>query len=317
MKGYHQLTPAQRYTIFSLRKKGFTQRKIAQIINVHPSTISRELGRNTGGRGYRHKQAQAKAEQRCSRAKKHIKLDDSMKSRIKARLGKYESPEQIVGVSKLKGIPIVSTERIYQFIWQDKQEGGMLYKFLRSSNKKKRKRYGSNDKRGQIKNRRWIDERPEIVEQKVRIGDFELDTIVGKGRKGYLITIVDRKSKFTLIEKSRNKQAGVTAQKIIKLLEPFKKYVHTLTADNGKEFAWHEKIAETLKTDFYFAHPYCSWERGLNENTNGLIRQFFPKNFDFRKITEENVKSVMDLLNNRPRKILGFRTPNQVFLEGI
>ena len=316
MKGYHQLTPGQRYTIYSLKKAEFSMRKIAQIIGVAPSTVSREIQRNTGGRGYRYKQAQQKAEHRRSSAKKHIKLDASLKMHIDANLKLYHSPEQIVGTAKSQGISMVSVERIYQYIWNDKQNGGTLFQYLRSSQKKKRKRYRSNDKRGQIKNRRWIDERPSIVEQKSRIGDFELDTIVGKGRKGYLITIVDRKSKFTLIEKSDTKQADVTAQKIIKLLEPFKESVHTLTADNGKEFAWHEKIADTLKTEFYFAHPYHSWERGLNENTNGLIRQFFPKNFDFRNITDEAVKKVMNLLNNRPRKTLGFKTPNQVFWAG-
>ena len=316
MKEYHQLTPEQRYTIYRLKKEEYPQRKIAQIIDVHPSTLSRELKRNTGGRGYRYKQAQKKADQRRSNAKKHIKLDGAMRFYIHERIKQYESPEQIAGTAKLKSISIISTERIYQYIWKDKQEGGELYKYLRGSNKKKRKRYGSNDKRGQIKNRRWIDERPSIVENKTRIGDFELDTIVGKGRKGYLVTIVDRKSKLTLIDKSKTKQADVIARKIIKLLDPFKEHIHTITSDNGKEFAWHEKITETLKTDFYFAHPYHSWERGLNENTNGLIRQFFPKKFDFRKITDAEVEKVMYLLNNRPRKTLGFKTPNQVFLAG-
>ena len=316
MKGYHQLTPEQRYTIYRLKKEEYSQRKIAQIISVTPSTVSRELSRNSGCRGYRYKQAQKKTDQRRSQAKKHIRLDFQMKTYINEHIEQYQSPEQIVGSAKLKGIPIVSTERIYQYIWNDKQKDGQLYKFLRGSNKKRRKRYGSNDKRGQIKNRHWIDERPSIVEQKTRIGDFELDTIVGKGRTGYLITAVGRKSKLTLIEKSKTKQADITAHKIIEIFEPYKEYLHTLTGDNGKEFAWHEKIAETLNTDFYFAHPYCSWERGLNENTNGLIRQFFPKQFDFRKITDEDIKRVMDLLNNRPRKTLGFKTPNQVFWAG-
>jgi IS30 family transposase len=313
MKEYHQLTPEQRYTIYRLKKEEYPQRKIAQIIDVHPSTLSRELRRNTGGRGYRCKQAQKKADQRRTQARKHIKLNDSMRLYIEARIKEYESPEQIVGAAKLKGVSIVSTERIYQYIWKDKQEGGALYIYLRGSNKKRRKLYGSNDKRGQIKNRRWIDERPSIVDDKTRIGDFELDTIVGKGRSGYLISAVDRKSKLTLIKKSQTKQADVTAHKTLKMLEPFEKYIHTLTSDNGKEFAWHEKIAETLKADFYFAHPYRSWERGLNENTNGLIRQFFPKKFDFRKISGADIERVMDLLNNRPRKTLGFKTPNQVF----
>ena len=313
MKEYHQLTPEQRYTIYRLKKEEYTQRRVAQIIDVHPSTISRELKRNTGGRGYRPKQAQSKAEKRRSNAARHIKLDCAMQAYISARIRGYESPEQIAGTAKLNGISIVSTERIYQYVWKNKQKGGELYKFLRGSGKKRRKRNGSKDKRGQIKNRRWIDERPDIVDKKVRIGDFELDTMVGKGRNGYLVTLVERKSKFTLIEKSKTKQADMIANKVIRLLEPFKDQLHTITSDNGKEFAWHEKIAETLNTDFYFAHPYHSWERGLNENTNGLIRQFFPKKYDFRKISDADIETVMDLLNNRPRKTLGFKTPNQVF----
>ena len=316
MKGYHQLTPEQRYTIYRLNKAEYSQREIARIIGVAPSTISRELNRNCGGRGYRYKQAQNKADERRANARKYIKLDASMRTYISKKIQNYESPEQIVGSAKLNGLSVVSIERIYQYIVTDKQEGGKLYKFLRGSNKKRRKRNGSNDKRGQIKNRRWIDERPSIVDDKTRIGDYELDTIVGKGQSGYLITAVERKSKMTLIGRSRTKKAEVTAHKIIELLKPFNKNVHTLTSDNGKEFAWHEKIAETLTADFYFAHPYSSWERGLNENTNGLIRQFFPKKFDFRKITNDDIEWVMDLLNNRPRKTLGFKTPKQVFLQG-
>lgn len=313
MKGYHQLTPEQRYAIYSLKKEKYSNRRIANIISVDPSTICREIRRNSGGRGYRYKQAQSKADQRRSLAQKYIKLDLKMKSFIKERLSQYHSPEQIVGYANRNEIPIVSIERIYQHIWDDKQRGGRLYKFLRTSNKKRRKRHKSNDNRGQIKNRRWIDERPSIVAAKKRIGDFELDTIVGKGRSGHLITAVSRRSKLTLIGKSKTKQADIVAEKLIELLAPYKRHLFTLTCDNGKEFADHEKIAKTLESDVYFAHPYSSWERALNENTNGLIRQFFPKQFDFSKIGDSDIKKVMDLLNNRPRKTLDFRTPNQVF----
>jgi transposase, IS30 family len=313
MRKYHQLTPEQRYTIYSLKKVKYSNREIAKIIHVDPSTIGREIKRNSGERGYRYKQAQRKSDQRRSQASKRIKLDFKMQALIRESLENYFSPEQIFGTAKQKDVPIVSIERIYQHIWDDKRQGGTLYKFLRIVNKKKRKRYGRNDKRGQIKNRRWIDDRPEVAEQKARIGDFELDTIVGKGRRAYLITAVGRKSKFTIIGKSDTKQADSVTQKIIDMLKPYKTVLHTLTGDNGKEFAWHEKIAENLDVDFYFAHPYCSWERGLNENTNGLIRQFFPKYHDFRKITQNEIETVMNLLNNRPRKTLGFKTPNQVF----
>ena len=313
MRKYRQLTHEQRYTIYKLKKQGFTQSRIADIISVSASTICRELKRNTGKKGYRPKQAHEKCVQRRQAARKHIKLTAEMKQFIMQELRQYLSPEQIAGKAKRLKIDIVSTERIYMFIWSDKKEGGDLYKYLRCSNKKKRKRYGSNDKRGQIKNRRFIDDRPAIVDSKQRIGDYEIDTMVGKGRNSYLVTIVDRKSKYTLLGLTPTKQSDHVSQEIIKQMMPLKHKVHTITADNGKEFALHENIAKSLESEFYFAHPYRSWERALNENTNGLIRQFFPKDYDFRMITKKELETVMHLLNNRPRKSLDFKTPNEVF----
>lgn len=313
MRKYHQLTHEQRYAIYELKKHGFNNSRIAEIICVSVSTIYRELKRNAGKRGYRPKQAQEKCLHRRRNATKHIKLNAVMKEYICQKLKHYLSPEQIVGEAKLKGIEIVSIERIYLFIWADKKDGGDLHKCLRWSNKKKRKRYGSKDRRGQIKNRRFIDERPIIVEQRERIGDYEIDTMVGKGRSGYLVTLVERKSKHTLIGLTCTKRSDQVRDEIIKLLTPVNQKVRTLTADNGKEFALHEEIAQAIEADFYFAHPYRSWERAINENTNGLIRQFFPKGHDFSKITKAEIEIVVNLLNNRPRKTLGFRTPNEVF----
>jgi IS30 family transposase len=258
-------------------------------------------------------QAHEKCLQRRRNAPKHIKFNAAMKEYVCQNLKQYLSPEQIAGKAKLTGIEIVSIERVYLFIWADKKNGGDLYKYLRCSNKKKRKRYGSKDRRGQIKNRRSIDERPAIVELRNRVGDYEIDTMVGKGRNSYLVTLVDRKSKHTLIGLTHTKQSDHVTDEIIKLMAPVKQYVHTITADNGKEFALHEEIAKEIEADFYFAHPYRSWERAINENTNGLIRQFFPKDHDFRKITTAEIETVMNLLNNRPRKSLGFKTPNEVF----
>lgn len=313
MRKYHQLTHEQRYTIYRLKKQNFTNTRIAEIISVSASTITRELKRNMGKKGYRPKQAHEKCLQRRSTASKYIKLNSVMKEYICQKLKQYLSPEQIVGKAKATGIDIVSFERIYSFIWADKKNGGDLYKYLRWSNKKKRKRYGSTDRRGQIKNRRFIDERPVIVEQRERIGDYEIDTMVGKGRTGYLVTLVDRKSKHTLIGLTSTKRSDQVRDEILKLMKPMKQRIYTITADNGKEFALHQEIAKQIEADFYFAHPYRSWERAINENTNGLIRQFFPKGHDFSKITKPEIESVMNLLNNRPRKTLGFKTPNEVF----
>ncbi len=162
-----------------------------------------------------------------------------------------------------------------------------------------------------------IDSRPAIVDLKSRIGDWEIDTVTGKNSKGYLITAVERKSKLTLVERVPDRQSESVAKALIKLLKPYKDNVITITSDNGKEFAEHQKIRKKLNADVYFAHPYHAWERGLNENTNGLLRQYFPRQMDFQKIEKEDIKYVMDRLNNRPRKTLGFATPNEVFFSHI
>lgn len=207
----------------------------------------------------------------------------------------------------------ISHEWIYQFVLQDKLSGGDLYCHLRCQ-KQRRKRYGSNNRRGQIIDRIRIDERPDIVDQRERIGDWELDTIIGKGHQQAIVSKTERKWRYTLIRKVKRKTAASVSDAIIDLLAPLAKHVKTLTSDNSKEFADHKIIAQALNADFYFAHPYASWERGLNENTNGLIRQYFPKNKDFTTITQQHINYVMDKLNIRPRKCLGIKTPNQVLL---
>ncbi len=227
------------------------------------------------------------------------------------------SPEQVSGwLATEEGIQI-SHERIYQHIWADKRAGGELFKHLRQSHKKRKKRYGSKDKRGQIRNRISIDERPEVVETKTRIGDWEIDTVIGKNHKGALVTIVDRVSKFTLIKKVDSKQAKVVTEATVTLLTPYLDQTHTITADNGKEFAGHESVSEQLETTVYFAHPYASWACGLNENTHGLIRQYFVKGSCFESITPEAVEAVMNKLNHRPRKTLNYKTPHAVFFQNI
>lgn len=190
--------------------------------------------------------------------------------------------------------------------------GGNLYCHL-CCQKQHRKRYGSYSRRGQLINRVSIDERPAVVDGRSRFGDWELDTIVGKGHKQAIVSITERKSRLTLIHKVERKTASNVTKAILKLLTPIASHVHTLTSDNGKEFAGHETITKGLGARFFFAHPYASWERGLNENTNGLIRQYFPKHRDFTTITHAEITQVMNKLNNHPRKCLGIKTPNQVF----
>lgn len=209
----------------------------------------------------------------------------------------------------------ISHETIYRFIYANKARGGSLYKHLHHKNKKYHKRSHTYQKRGIIKDRRMINTRPKIVEKKRRIGDLEIDTVIGKDRIGALITVVDRKSKFTLIKHVPSKHAEVVTSALIEMLIPIKLVLKTITSDNGKEFAYHKQVSEVLETDFYFANPYHSWERGLNEHTNGLIRQYLPKKTDFTHISKEEIVTIQDKVNHRPRKVLGFRTPYEVFFE--
>jgi len=309
---YTQLTQEERYQIFALIKAEHKQTEIAMILNRHKSTISREIHRNTGLRGYRPQQAQRLTEER-RQTKVHTSIPRSLWRQVERLLREDWSPEQIKLWLKAEYNVSISHEWIYQYILQDKIYGGALYHHLRCK-KQRRKRYGSYNRRGQLIDRISIDERPAIVDKRSRIGDWELDTIIGKGHQQAIVSLTERKSRYTLIQKVQRKTAHSVANAIIKLLSPFSERVMTMTSDNGKEFAEHKHIADTLNAQFYFAHPYVSWERGLNENTNGLIRQYFPKGRDFTTITQKEINRAMNKLNNRPRKCLGIKTPNQVFL---
>ena len=303
---YTHLTREERYQIYALLKAGHNQAEIAGILNRNSSTISRELARNCGRRGYRPKQAHNKAIER--RAINARRIDEETWKFVEEMLLQEWSPEQISGHAE------ISVETVYQRIYADKRDGGILWKQLLCQ-KKRRKRYGKIERRGQIPNRQFIEDRPAIVDERKRIGDWEADTIIGKSHRQAIVSIVERKSGMTLIRKVERKTSREVSKAMISLLKPYRHKVHTITSDNGKEFAGHEEISRKLQADFYFAHPYASWERGTNENTNGLIRQYFPKSRDFTTITQQEINEVMKRLNNRPRKRLGFLTPNQVFFK--
>ena len=303
---YTHLTREERYQIYALKKAGLTQSEIATVLERSPSTISRELARNHGRRGYRPKQAHVLAVGR--RAVNARRIDDDTWLFAQERLQEQWSPEQISGHAA------ISPETVYQRVYADKRMGGLLWKNLRCQ-KLRKKRYGKTDRRGIIPNRQSIEQRPAIVETRSRIGDWEADTIIGKNHRQAIVSLVERKTGFTLIRKVERKTAQAVGQAITELLKPHRKQVITITSDNGREFAGHEEISKQLRADFYFAHPYASWERGTNENTNGLIRQYFPKNRDFTTITQQEIDAVMERLNNRPRKRLGFLTPTQVFFK--
>ena len=316
MKPYKHLTQEQRYHIYQCMKQGMTHSFIAENIGVNKSTVSRELARNTGKRSYRYKQAHGLA---CARqlVPKYQKWNSNIQEIVNSKLCVQWSPEQISGWLKINQNTNISHERIYQYILQDKKCNGNLWKHLRRTNKKRKKRYGKADKRGIIPNKVMIDQRPKVVDNKTRIGDFELDTIIGKGHKGAVVTIVDRKRKLLLAKSVKRKTAALVSDAIIQLLTPYIEHTHTLTPDNGKEFAYHQQIAKQLDTKVYFANPYSSWERGLNEHTNGLLRQYLPKKMRLDNIADKQVNKAVALLNSRPRKSLDYQTPQAVFESGI
>ena len=308
---YTRLTLEERYQISSLLESGISIQKIAKKMNRNPGSISRELKRNKGQRGYRPRQAHMKAMERFNSTPKHIKMTSDLIKRINGLIRNKWSPDQISGRLRRENI-FISHERIYQHILEDKNNDGDLHTHLRCQ-KKRRKRYGTKryDKRGQIKDRVSIEKRPDVVEEKKRVGDWEGDLVIGKNHKSCLVTLADRGTKKTKIGKIKSKQSTEVSQKINSKLK--KEVVRTITLDNGKEFSEHKQVADSTKSRVYFAHPYSSWERGLNENTNGLIRQYFPKKTDFSKISGQQVRKVENALNNRPRKILNYLTPNEVY----
>ena len=311
MKKYKQLTLEQRYQIYALLKADQTLVQIAANIGIDKSTVSRELRRNVSQRGYRPQFADRKA---CHRRREKAKprISGGCWAEIESDIRSELSPEQISGKLALKGGQAVSHEWIYQHIYRDKAGGGSLYRHLRCQ-KKRRKRYGSYSKRGRLVNQVSIDERPVIVDQKSRIGDWEVDTVIGKGHHQAIVSMVERKSKLLRMKKINQKTGPLTREAICLKLNGLT--VETISSDNGREFNEHAGIAAFLGADFYFCHPYSSWERGLNENTNGLIRQYFPKHMKFDMITDEQIKIVEDKLNNRPRKTLGYQTPNDVYFK--
>ncbi len=292
---------------------------IADTIGKNKSVVCRELKRNCDRRSgqYSAELAQRKCQERHENKAKHKRFTEAVLQYVEVQLAEELSPEQIVGKAKREDVPIVSHERIYQHIWANKKKGGKLHKKLRNKGKRYRKRGALKDSRGIIPNRRDISERPAIVEERKRLGDLEVDTVIGKDGKGAVLTINDRFTGMLIMRKLTGKDAEELAKKLIEALQNWKPFLRTMTSDNGKEFAAHVKIAEQLNIDFYFARPYHSWERGSNENLNRLIRQYIPKKTNFDDVTEEYVQYVQDKINTRPRKRFGYKSPAEVFSEQV
>ena len=313
MNHYKRLTREQHCTIESLSRQPCSQEFIARTIGVHSSTVGRELQRAGMNRQtYCHVTAQKDADSR-EWAGRTIAPEILLAVETKLCAEQW-SPEQISGTFRKQGVGRVSHESIYQHIYRDKRAGGQLHLHLRHRCKSYRKRGLGRERRGRIKDQVMIDEPPAVVAERSRIGDWEMDTVIGSLGGSVLVTMVERKSRYTLIALVDSRESAAVTEGLLHSLRPCRDKVETMTFDNGKEFARHAHLAEQLEAKAYFAHPYHSWERGLNENTNGLIRQYFPKGSDFSKLTTKEVKRVEALLNSRPRKCLAYQTPHDIFL---
>lgn len=313
---YKQLTENERYTLSVLRKQGYNQAQIANVLGRNRSTISREIARYACviDNAYRPSKAQARAIRRRSYSRRNQRITAAQFRQVKKHIIKDWSPEQIVGHLKAEGKPTISHESIYQFTWKDKANGGQLWKHLRQSSKKRRKRYGAYDSRGRVASKRHISERPDSVKTRNTRGHWEIDTVMGKGSKHCIVTLVERKTGYTLIGQLDDRTTESLNRRTIKIMSKFDGLFTSITADNGTEFNQYKVIEEATETRFYFATPHHSWERGTNENTNGLIRQYLPKGTSMASLTQAKCNAIAKRLNTRPRKRLGFKTPEECFV---
>jgi len=307
------LTQEQRYTISQMLEHGYSKNEIAKVISKNKTTVYREIKRNRDGRSgqYNARLAQRKYSQRMAEKPKHIRFSKDVMAHVLSHLKWELSPEQITGLAKRENRVCVSHETIYQYIWEDKKRGGNLHTHLRRKGRRYRKRGSAKDSRGIIAGRVDISMRPKIVDTRKRVGDLEIDTIIGQNHQGAILTINERKSGFVWIKKLNGKDAIELAEKTVNTLKPHQQWIRTITSDNGKEFAEHSQISSNLNLSFYFARPFHSWERGSNENLNGLIRQYIPKGSSFKNITDEDIFWIQYKLNHRPRKRFGYLSPYQ------
>lgn len=312
-------TVEQRYKLEVLLQQNVPKTEISIELNKHISSIYREINRNSDARNcvYKGNLAIRKCSNRHKYKPKNQCFTNEIKVYVENLLREDLSPEQIVGRALKDNVDCVCFETIYKFVWNNKKQNGVLYTHLRHRAKMYRKRGTSKDKRGQIVGRIGIENRPNEVEEKQRFGDLEIDLVIGKDHKGALLTINDRSTGVLLMKKIESKDAEIVKNATIELLTKWKPILKTITSDNVKKFAKHQSIASALEIDYYFANPYCSWERGANENLNGLVRQYFPKGSDFSLITSEQVEMVVEKLNNRPRKRHQYNSPNEVYLQKL
>src|SRR5215212_5821556 len=300
----------------ALRRQGLNHADIARSLGRHRSTVCRELHRNsTRADGhYRPSTAQERTNGRRSRSRRNLRFSAEDFSLIDGLLCRQWSPEQVAGHLAREGLLSISHETIYRHVWRDKKEGGALYTHLRGARKRRRKRYGAYDSRGRLAGKRMISERPAEVETRGRVGHWEADTVAGSGSKDCVATLVERKTGLVLVGKLKDRTAGALSQRMTRLIRGAGR-VETVTADNGTEFHDYKQIERRTGATFYFARPYHSWERGSNENANGLIRQYLPRGVSMAGLSQQQCNAIARRLNTRPRKRLGFRTPLECFNE--
>lgn len=309
---YTHLTRDQRYQIQGLLSAGQTQVEIARIVGCHPSTICRELKRSGMAKGYCAEEAQLLALERAAACANGPRVDVLSWQMTEEGLCEGWSPEAVSGRLRLEGYPGISHATIYRRIHADRGRGGSLWRYLRCR-KARRKRRGDGRGRPRPVGARPIEMRPAEVQTRSTFGHWEGDTMLDSWLHGALVTIVERKSRYTVAAKVKRKTARLVKQAIKRLLHPFAPLTSTLTVDNGKEFSDHENLG----IDCYFARPYASWQRGTVENTNGLLREYFPRSRRLSGVRPDQVRRAVDKLNHRPRKCLGFRTPHEVFMEAL
>ena len=313
---YLQLSDEERYKIGAMKSAGTSPAEIAVELKRHRSTIYREIRRNSATYDgyYRAQTACERTRGRRCRSRRNRRYGTEQFAPVEVMLRNDFSPEQIVGRLKLEGVLAMSHETIYGWIWADKAKGGLLWRHLRGARKQKRKRYGRYDSRGRLAGKKMIGERPAEVEQRMRFGDWEIDTVHGTG-KPCVVTVVERKSGLTRMGKLPTAGSQETLNRTSEILSGEPHPVRTITADNGSEFHCYKQLEARLGTEVYFATPHHAWERGTNENTNGLLRQYLPKGTSFEKVTQAHCIKIAEKLNNRPRRRLGFKTPIEVYYE--
>jgi IS30 family transposase len=316
MLNYKQITDNERVLIAKFRSMEYKTAAIAILLNRHRSSIYREINRNKCNDGaYRVEKAGSRTRGRRSRSRKHQYISDEKMNKVFFLIRKKYSPEQVSGFLKKTENISISHETIYKRIWADKKNGGCLYKYLRQSSKVRWKRYKGNNSRGKLLNKPMIDARPISINERSEFGHWEIDLVHGRGSKHCVLTLVERKTGYLLMGKLINKTVNETNRRLMKLMGKSPEIFKTITADNGTEFHGYKEIQQKANLQYYFCHPYHSWERGTNENTNGLIRQYLPKKSSMTNLTQVECTKISKELNERPRKRYDYDSPQKLFIE--